>query len=62
MRILLQMWWMSVATYDLSSSIKYEKEQVVNLFHRKGPFEDTPIQPTLEWNNHGDTVINLRFQ
>ena len=47
MRILLQMWWMSVATYDLSSSIKYEKEQVVNLFHRKGPFEDTPIQPTL---------------
>ena len=47
-------------TYQAQLNMK--KEQVVNLFHRKGPFEDTPIQPTLEWNNHGDTVINLRFQ
>lgn len=32
-------------TYQAQLNMK--KEQVVNLFHRKGPFEDTPIQPTL---------------
>lgn len=32
-------------TYQAQLDMK--KEQVVNLFHRKGPFEDTPIQPTV---------------
>lgn len=32
-------------TYQAQLNMK--KEQVVNLFHRKGLFEDTPIQPTL---------------
>ena len=32
-------------TYQAQLNMK--KEQVVNLFHRKGPFEDIPIQPTL---------------
>lgn len=30
-------------TYQAQLDMK--KEQVVNLFHRKGPFKDTPINP-----------------
>ena len=38
-----------------------KREQVVNLFHRKGPFENTVIKETIGMVNPGDTVINLKF-
>ena len=45
------MWWMSATTYDLSSTVEYEKEQVVNLFHRKADFKDTIIHDTIGMDN-----------
>lgn len=45
------MWWLSVAAHDISSAVKYEKEQVVNLFQRKAGFKDTIIHDTIGMEN-----------
>ena len=41
------MWWMPTTAYVLSSTTQYEKEQVVNLFHRKSNFTNTVIKDTV---------------
>ena len=41
------MWWLSVATLVISSTVSNEKEQVINLFHRKANFENTVIHDTI---------------
>ena len=41
------MWWLSVATLVISSTVSNEKEQVINLFHRKANFENTIIHDTI---------------
>ena len=47
MYILLQMRRMPTSAYVISSTTQYEKEQVVNLFHRKAKFTNTVIKDTV---------------
>ena len=47
MYILLQMRRMPTTAYVISSTTQYEKEQVVNLFHRKAKFTNTVIKDTV---------------